>query len=82
MLGIYLHYLKPRVFAALASPLARVPRTPPRAVPPLAEGIPVPRPEPAVRDAGAGVENFDVAFEDTGLSTKDVSVVLSKKAGS
>jgi hypothetical protein len=31
-----------------------------------------------MRDAGAGVENLGVAFEDVGgFSTKDVSVVLS-----
>lgn len=72
----YLRYLIVRPFAALASPLPRVPRAPPRAVPPLAAGGAIP-PRPAIRDAGAGVENFGVGFEDGGgLSTKDVSVVL------
>lgn len=72
----YLNYLAPRPFAALAKPLARVPRTPPRAVPPLAVGIP---PRPVVREAGAGVENFGVGLEEVGgFSTKDVSVVLEE----
>ena len=74
----YLNYLTPRPFAALASPLPRVPRAPPRAVPPRAEGIP-PRPAPPIRDAGAGVENFGGGLEDVGgLSTNDVSVVLRR----
>jgi hypothetical protein len=29
-----------------------------------------------MRDAGADVENFEVALEEGGFSTKDVSVVL------
>jgi hypothetical protein len=68
-------YLAPRPFAALARPLARVPRRPPRAAPPLPAGAPRPAP-PAIRD-GAGVENLGVGFEDVGgFSTNDVSVVL------
>ena len=52
-----------------------MPRIPPRAAPPLPGGA-LPRPA-AIRDVGAGVENFGVAFEDVGgLSTNDVSVVL------
>lgn len=74
--GISHIYLTARPFAALANPLPRVPRAPPRAAPPLAEGIP-PRPALAPRDAGAGVENLGVALEDVGgFSTNDVSVVL------
>jgi hypothetical protein len=70
-----LRYLAPRGFA-LARPLPRVPRRPPRATPPLLAGGTPPR--IAIREvgAGAGVENFEVAFEEGGLSTKDVSVVL------
>jgi hypothetical protein len=76
LFGGYLHYLTLRPLAALAKPLARVPRTPPRAVPPLAAGAAAPR-----RDAGAGVENFGVAFEDKGgFSTNEVSVVLGALA--
>ena len=68
-------YFTPRLFAALASPEPRVPRSPPRAAPPLPAGAPLPA--PPVLDAGAGVENLGVAFEDVGgFSTKDVSVVL------
>lgn len=70
----YLLYFAPRGFAALARPLPRVPRSPPRAAPPLPAGTPLPA--PAIRE-GAGVANLGVAFEDVGgLSTKDVSVVL------
>jgi len=63
---------------ARASPLPRVPRTPPRAAPPRAACPAPPRfDDPANREAGAGVENLGVALEDAGgLSTKDVSVVL------
>ena len=74
--GIF-HYFALRLFAALARPLARVPRIPPRAAPPLPEGAIPPRVPMLV--PGAGLENFGVAFEDCGgLSTKDVSVVLQK----
>jgi hypothetical protein len=67
-------YFAPRGLAALARPLALVPRKPPLAAPPLPDGAIPPR--PPIRD-GAGVENFGVAFDDVGgLSTKDVSVVL------
>jgi hypothetical protein len=70
-------YFAPRPFAALARPLPRVPRSPPRAAPPLPAGPAAPRAAPAIRDAGAGVANFGVDFEDVGgFSTKDVSVVL------
>ena len=63
---------------ARASPLPRVPRNPPRAAPPRAAGPAPPRfDDPAIREAGAGVENLGVALEDAGgLSTKEVSVVL------
>jgi len=72
----WLLYFTPRDFAALAKPLPRVPRRPPRAAPPLPAAAP-PRLAPAILDAGAGVANFGVALEDVGgLSTKDVSVVL------
>lgn len=71
----YIDYFTPRGFAALARPLPLVPRRPPRAVPPLLAGPP--RLAPAILDAGAGVENLRLAFDDVGgLSTKDVSVVL------
>jgi len=67
-----------RPFAALARPLPRVPRSPPRAAPPLPAGAAPPRPAPAIREAGAGVANFGVGFEDVGgFSTKDVSVVMN-----
>ena len=67
-------YFAARHFA-LARPLPRVPRRPPRAAPPLPAAAPRP-PAPAIRD-GAGVENLGVGFEDVGgFSTKDVSVVL------
>ena len=73
----YHRYFTLRPFAALARPLPRVPRSPPRAAPPLlppATGIP-PRPPP-IRE-GAGVENLGGGLVDVGgLSTKDVSVVL------
>jgi hypothetical protein len=70
-------YLTLRPFAALARPLPRVPRRPPRDAPPLPAGAEFPRLEPPIREAGAGVENFlGVALEDVGgLSTKEVSVV-------
>jgi hypothetical protein len=72
----YRHYFAPRGFAARARPLPRVPRSPPRAAPPLPAGAPLPT--PPIREVGAGIANFGVAFEDVGgLSTKDVSVVLS-----
>jgi len=72
----YIGYLTPRDFAALARPLPRVPRSPPRAAPPLPAGTP-PRLALVILDAGAGVANLGVALEDVGgLSTKDVSVVL------
>ncbi len=72
----YLHYFTLRPFAALARPLPRVPRSPPRAAPPLPEGAAPPR-LPPILDAGAGVENFEVALEDVGgFSTNEVSVVL------
>lgn len=63
---------------ARASPLPRVPRNPPRGAPPRAAGAAPPRfDDPAIREAGAGVENLGVALEDAGgLSTKEVSVVL------
>ena len=51
--------------AARANPLPRVPR-PPRTGMPLR----------LTREGGAGVENLDTVFEEGGLSTKDVSVVL------
>lgn len=71
------HYLKLRPFAALARPLARVPLTPPRAVPPRPDGPIPPRLALPILDAGAGVENFGVGFEEAGgFSTNDVSVVL------
>jgi hypothetical protein len=71
----FIYYFTPRLFAALASPEPRVPRSPPRAAPPLPAGAPLPA--PPILDAGAGVENLGVAFEDVGgFSTKDVSVVL------
>jgi hypothetical protein len=77
----YLRYLAPRGFA-LARPLPRVPRRPPRAAPPLPAGGTPPR--VAIREVGAaavaGVENFEVAFEEGGLSTKEVSVVLQTLA--
>lgn len=77
-MGIY--YFTPRPFAALARPLPRVPRIPPRAAPPLPEGAEPPRGAP-IRDAGAGVENLGVGFEEVGgFSTKDVSVVLDSKS--
>ena len=70
-------YFAPRPFAALARPLPRVPRRPPRAAPPLPAGPAAPRPAPAIREAGAGVANLGADFEDVGgFSTKDVSVVL------
>lgn len=70
-------YFAPRPFAALARPLPRVPRRPPRAAPPLPAGPAAPRPAPPIRDAGAGVANFGADFEDVGgFSTNDVSVVL------
>ena len=50
---------------ARANPLPRVPR-PPRTGMPLR----------LIREGGAGVENLDTVFEEGGLSTKDVSVVL------
>lgn len=57
---------------ARAKPLAR-----PR-VPTVPRGTPEARPLPAApRGAGAGVENFEVAEEVGGFSTKEVSVVLS-----
>jgi len=72
----YFHYFTLRPFAALARPLPRVPRSPPRAAPPLPEGAAPPR-LPPILDAGAGVENFEVALEDVGgFSTNEVSVVL------
>jgi hypothetical protein len=75
MFGVSL-YLTLRPFAALARPLPRVPRSPPRAAPPLPAGAIPPR-LPPIREAGAGVANFGVGFEDVGgFSTKDVSVVL------
>lgn len=71
----YIHYFTLRPFAALARPLPRVPRNPPRAAPPLPAGADPPL--PPILEAGAGVENFEVALEDVGgLSMKDVSVVL------
>ena len=73
-------HLTLRPFAALARPLPRVPRSPPRAAPPLPAGAIPPR-LPPIREAGAGVANFGVAFEDVGgFSTKDVSVVLTRLA--
>ena len=73
--GGIIYYFTPRLFAALARPEPRVPRSPPRAAPPLPAGAPLPA--PPILDAGAGVENLGVAFEDVGgFSTKDVSVVL------
>jgi len=73
----YHRYFAPRAFAALARPLPRVPRRPPRAAPPLPAGAAPPRPAPVIRDAGAGVANLGADFEDAGgFSTKDVSVVL------
>jgi hypothetical protein len=65
---------------ARANPLPRVPRNPPRAAPPRATGPAPPRfDDPAIREAGAGVESFGVALEDAGgLSTNEVSVVLTK----
>lgn len=78
ILGVSL-YRTLRPFAALARPLPRVPRSPPRAAPPLPEGAIPPR-LPPVREAGAGVANFGVAFEDVGgFSTNDVSVVLDNQ---
>lgn len=74
--GGIIYYFTPRLFAALASPEPRVPRSPPRAAPPLPAGAPLPA--PPILDAGAGVENLGVAFEDVGgFSTKDVSVVMN-----
>jgi len=73
--GIFCYFTL-RLFAALASPDPRVPRSPPRAAPPLPAGAPLPA--PPILDAGAGVENLGVAFEDVGgFSTKDVSVVMN-----
>jgi hypothetical protein len=73
----YHRYFAPRPFAALARPLPRVPRRPPRAAPPLPAGPTAPRPAPPIREAGAGVANLGADFEDVGgFSTKDVSVVL------
>ena len=76
--------LRPLV-EARARPLARVPRAiPPRVVvdvgmarprPPRAVEDDMPRP---IREEGAGVEYLDDGLDDVGgLSTKDVSVVLS-----
>jgi len=71
------NYFTLRPFAALASPLPRVPRSPPRAAPPLPAAGTMP-PRLGSLD-GAGVENLGVCvFEEVGgLSTNDVSVVLS-----
>jgi len=76
----YHRYRTLRPFAALARPLPRVPRSPPRVAPPLpADAVP-PRLAPAIREAGAGVANFG-GFDDVGgFSTKDVSVVLQQSA--
>jgi len=77
VLRVSTYYLALRPFA-LASPLPRVPRTPPRAAPPLPAGAILPRLKPAIRDGGAGVANFGVAFEEVGgLSTNEVSVVIN-----
>lgn len=76
----YRHYFAPRGFAALASPLPRVPRNPPRELPPRLDTLPLPAPL-AIRDAGAGVVNLGVGLSLEGvggLSTKDVSVVLER----